>query len=218
MRQRTEAGKIGKYLKKKREEMGMSFREAARAAGVSHTHIMEIEAGKKSATFEKMMRILGAYNTNVDQLLEETDYLPANVTPIHYIRLRKVPIISWSAASGWMKRDAAFRSQDAVDWFRTTAKGPHLFALYVKGDSMAPEFKERDIIVVNPNRRAGAGKYVIAVNGKDEATLRQYRKIGKTAVLHALNPRYKDITLKKDLGYRIVGVVAEKSTSYEVVV
>ncbi len=38
---------------------------------------------------------------------------------------------------------------------------------------------------------------------------------GKTIVLHPLNPKFKDIELKEDHGYRIVGVMVESSKKYK---
>lgn len=38
---------------------------------------------------------------------------------------------------------------------------------------------------------------------------------GKTAVLHALNPKFKDIELEESHGYRIIGVMVESSKKYK---
>ena len=72
--------KVGKYLKKKREEADLSLREASKLANVSHTHIMDLEEGKKSPAFDKVMQILQAYRADVQDFLRETGYLPKNVS------------------------------------------------------------------------------------------------------------------------------------------
>lgn len=54
------------------------------------------------------------------------------------------------------------------------------------------------------------GDYVVVANHEDEATLKQLKKYGSTRILHPLNPKYEDIELKKNIQYRVIGVVVEK--------
>ena len=60
-------------------------------------------------------------------------------------------------------------------------------------------------------RGLAIGDYVVAKNGENEATFKQYKKYENAKVLHPLNPKYPDIVLKKDMDYLIVGVVMERS-------
>ena len=191
------------------------MREASKLASVSHTHIMEIEDGKKSPTFDKVMQMLRAYHADIQEFMRDTGFLTQNVEPAHAGANRKIPVVSWVMAGKWTEASDAFQPGDAEEWIETDTQGTHVFALRVKGDSMEPEFNEGDIIIVNPNSRAASGDYVIAKNGENEATFKQYKKFDNAKVLHPLNPKYPDIVLKKDLGYRIVGVVMEKKKRYK---
>lgn len=193
----------------------MSFRAAAKAAGVSHTHIMEIEAGKKSATFEKIMQILQAYDADIQEFLWETGYIKGNLEPSRPGSFRKVPLISWEAAGSWMENAGSLRPQDVKDREYTFVKGKKLFSLLIKDDSMAPEFCKGDGIIIDPNRKPGSGHFVLATSRDNKATFRQYMVSGKTIVLHPLNPKFKDIELKEDHGYRIIGVMVESSKKYK---
>lgn len=65
------------------------------------------------------------------------------------------------------------------------------FALMVLGDSMEPEFLEREIIVIEPEGLARDGSYVIAFHN-EEYTFRQLIKREAGWALHALNPAYPD--------------------------
>lgn len=65
------------------------------------------------------------------------------------------------------------------------------FALMVLGDSMEPEFLDREIIVVEPEGLAKDGSYVIAFHN-EEYTFRQLLKREAGWALHALNPGYPD--------------------------
>lgn len=65
------------------------------------------------------------------------------------------------------------------------------FALMVLGDSMEPEFLDREIIVIEPEGLAKDGSYVIAFHN-EEYTFRQLVKRDAGWALHALNPAYSD--------------------------
>jgi SOS-response transcriptional repressor LexA len=176
---------------------------------------MEIEEGKKSATFEKIMQILKAYRANMQEFLWETGYFWGGVSPIPPGTWRRIPRISWAAAGTWLEKADSFQPQDAEDWVNSSAKGEKVFALPIKDNSMEPDFCKGDGIVIDPNRKPGSGHFVIATSSDNKATFRQYVISGKTTVLHPLNPKYKDIVLHEGDGYRIVGVMVESSRKYK---
>ena len=82
------------------------------------------------------------------------------------------------------------------------------FALMVLGDSMAPEFVEGEVIVVEPEGVAGDGAFVVAQVG-DGWMLRQLVRDGRQWRLHALNPAYAATPLPDLAAVR--GVVIQKS-------
>ena len=86
--------------------------------------------------------------------------------------------------------------------------GAESFALLVLGDSMAPEFVEGEVIVVEPEGLAADGSFVVAqVDG--EWTFRQLVAAGGGWKLRALNPAYPETPLA-DLA-PVRGVVIQKS-------
>jgi DNA polymerase V len=86
--------------------------------------------------------------------------------------------------------------------------GAESFALMVLGDSMAPEFVEGEIIVVEPEGLARDGSYVVA-SVAGEWTLRQLAAHEGRWQLRPLNPAYATASLT-DLS-AIRGVVIQKS-------
>ncbi|WP_338561828.1 S24 family peptidase [Erwinia sp. E_sp_B01_3] len=56
-----------------------------------------------------------------------------------------------------------------MDWSQYT------FALKIVGDSMEPDFKAGDVIVVDPEIEPAPGEFVVAKNGEHEATFKKYR-------------------------------------------
>jgi len=206
--------KVGEYLKEKREEREMSLREAGSAAGFSHVHVRDIEEETKKPSFDKVMALLRAYHADVQDFLRETGYLPRNVEPADLPKTRQVPLVSWVLAGKWAEVCDSFQPGDADEWLETSVRGRSVFALTVRGDSMEPEFKEGEIIVVNPHVGAKPGDFVIVKNNEDEATFKQLKVYGGTTVLHPLNPKYPDIELRKGEKYQIVGKIVEKKKRY----
>lgn len=87
--------------------------------------------------------------------------------------------------------------------------GAESFALQVLGDSMSPEFREGDVIVIEPEGLATDGAYVLARHD-DEWIFRQLVAVGEGWRLQPLNPLYPSIDLK-DLS-PVRGVVIQKTT------
>jgi DNA polymerase V len=86
--------------------------------------------------------------------------------------------------------------------------GAESFALLVLGDSMAPEFVEGEVIIVEPDGLASDGSFVVAhVDG--EWTMRLLVADAGRWKLRALNPAYAETPLS-DLA-QVRGVVIQKS-------
>jgi len=95
-----------------------------------------------------------------------------------------------------------------ADTSLSDCSGAESFALMVLGDSMAPEFVEGEVIVVEPEGLARDGSFVIAqVNG--EWTFRQLVTADGAWALRALNPAYPATPLPDLAAVR--GVVIQKS-------
>ena len=86
--------------------------------------------------------------------------------------------------------------------------GAESFALLVLGDSMAPEFVDGDVIIVEPDGLVRDGSYVLAqMNG--EWTLRRLLRADGGWTLRAENPAFPETALP-DLS-SVRGVVIQKS-------
>lgn len=86
--------------------------------------------------------------------------------------------------------------------------GAESFALMVLGDSMAPEFGDGDIVIIEPEGLATDRSYVLAF-WRGEWIFRQLVRRDDRWCLRALNPQYPDIDLP-DLG-AVRGVITQKS-------
>jgi SOS-response transcriptional repressor LexA len=86
--------------------------------------------------------------------------------------------------------------------------GAESFALRVIGRSMAPEFVEGDIVIVEPGGLAREGSYVLAQH-EGEWIFRQLVRLGAQWCLHALDPAWADLPLAGLDAVR--GVVIQKA-------
>jgi SOS-response transcriptional repressor LexA len=205
---------VGEFIRARREEKDLSARELAYKAGVSDGHIIYLEKGQRKPTLDIMMKILRALAADVQEFLQETGYVEANPEPASLGRLSRIPIISWVLAGKWAEGSGSFNEEEVEEWIESDTKGKNLFALRVKGDSMEPEFRDGDIIIVNPHIKPVHNDYVVLKNEEDEAVFKQLKKYGKARILHPLNPNYPDIELSDKHQYRIIGKVVEKKKRY----
>lgn len=128
---------------------------------------------------------------------------------------KKAPLISWVQAGQWSEIEDNLKPGEAEDWVQTTAStGPHAYALRVRGDSMEPEFRDGDVIVVDPEQRARNGSYVVVrLEADQEATFKQFVVDGPRRYLKPLNSRYPIMEIDGEAV--ICGVVVEKRKVYK---
>ena len=90
-----------------------------------------------------------------------------------------------------------------------SAEGMEPFALRVIGDSMAPEFVDGNIIVVDPGYPLVEGSFAV-IDNAGEILFGQFHNDGIRCWLYYLNPAYAPVELVRD--YRVKGVVTQRNT------
>ncbi len=205
--------RYGKLIEEARREQRLSRRRVAKKAGVSEAYVRFIEKGERPASLKTLRKIASILQIDEREILEA--WLQEHMEGVNLAPegLRKVLLISWVKAGEFALAEDPYAIGDSEDWIWTQAKGPNVFALKVQGDSMEPEFREGEIIILPPHIAWEVGSYVIVKNGEGEATFKQLKKKGNMWVLHLLNPRYEDIAVDNRQLY-VVGVVVEKLKRY----
>lgn len=204
---------VGEFIRQKREELGLSARQLAERAGVSDAHILYIETGRRRPTFHKVMSILDALGVGIEEFMMEARPSVANVAPAKLGGFQRIPVISWVIAGRWKEVCDAFEPGDADEWIESDVRGRNVFALRVVGDSMEPEFKEGEVVIVSPHVEALPGDFVVVKDREDKATFKQLKKYGPRWVLHPLNPKYDDQEVSRG-EFRIIGKVVKKEKRY----
>ena len=86
-------------------------------------------------------------------------------------------------------------------------KGEH-FGLKIKGDSMIPEIKDGDIVVVRIQPDAESGDIVVAYVGNYDGVCKKLKKYGDEIQLLSINPEYEPYS-SKEYPIEIIGKVIE---------
>lgn len=200
------------------ERAGMSQLEfAEKYAFGTQTYVSYLLNGRRPLSLEEAIRFAKALKCEVEdfsptlaeqiKLAVNSPSFDNNVGDGPALR-GKVPVISWVQAGAWMEAVDNFAPGQAEEWIDTEVTvGRHTYALVVKGDSMAPDFPEGMVLVVEPDMSADNGDFVIAKNGDNEATFKQLVMDGGVFYLKPLNTRYPILTVGPDT--QIVGVVRE---------
>lgn len=163
-------------------------------------------------------RELGVSATWIDdgqgQMLAGSDPGNANVRPAE-VGLRRIPLISSVQAGLMTEAVNPFPPGVAFEYLLTDLQlSEHAFALEIEGQSMEPEFKEGDRIIVDPALQPQPGDFVVAKNGREEATFKKYRPRGigqggrEVFELVPLNDDYPTINSEHEPA-RIIGVMVE---------
>lgn len=138
----------------------------------------------------------------------------SNVTPAP-IGTRRVPLISYVQAGGWTEATDPATVGDGFEYLLTDLElSGSAFALQIEGESMLPQFKPGDRVIVDPEICPHPGDFVVAMNGGHEATFKKYRPRG---VDEAGNVVFELVPLNEDFApmrsdqtpIRIVGTMME---------
>ena len=204
----------GERLKTLREKAGLSQAALAEKCGwASQSRVGNYEKGVRKINADDAAILADALGVHPAEILFGLE--PVNNVIPAPIGMRQLPIISYVQAGCWTETCDCRAMDGSIETINTDLDlGSMAFALEVRGDSMAPEILEGDVVVIDPDVDPLPGDYVVAKNGSHEATLKQYRPRGTNEQgqeyfeLVPLNPVYP--TMRSDHNHvAIIGVMME---------
>lgn len=161
---------LAERVKQKRIELGLTQTEAAEKAGIRQQSWQSIEDGKTL----KPRNIVGigkALNCDPSWLMNGGAFMSAGE-----VNSRRVPLISYVQAGALAEKKPIESFDGDFEYILTDLDlSEHSFALRIEGDSMEPDFKAGDVIIVDPEVEPAPGEFVVAKNGGQEATFKKYR-------------------------------------------
>lgn len=197
---------IGKRIKEKREQQGITQEELASRLGYKNkSSIAKIETGANDIVQSKVVEFAKALNTTVAFLMGWSDeHLPSS-------KGIKINVLGRVAAG--IPIEAI---EDVIDTEEITlemAKTGEFFGLQIHGDSMEPRMYENDVVIVRKQDDAESGDIVIAmVNGNDATCKRLVKYVGGISLV-SLNAKYTPMMFSNqeilEKPVRILGKVVE---------
>lgn len=179
---------INKLIKAGRQKLGLNEEQFGRLIGVTRGTVQQWEKDGGTAPNRKRQPLVAdALGLTVAQLMS------GNADVVDGPKIGGfVPLLSSIQAGDFKNHVDNHQSGDGGDdLVATTAPvNRYTFALRVVGDSMAPEFKEGMLLIIEPEMEPNPGDFVIARNGNDETTFKQLVKDGSDWYLKPLNERY----------------------------
>lgn len=219
--------KYGERLRAARDHKGWSQEVLAKMSGVGQGSISKIERGDQQVSaFDieladaldvnalwlksgvKKHEPVWVTNPGADELVNETGIELGN-TSIGPESKGFLPIISWVTAGDWC-------CNEGQDDFESKEKpipcpAPHglrSYILRVKGISMEPEYRDGEMIFVDPDRQPiHNSDVVVKISSSNEATFKRLQIEGDNRYLIALNPATPNPVIPLDEEVIICGVV-----------
>jgi SOS-response transcriptional repressor LexA len=147
-------------------------------------------------------------------LASESPTFDTNTKPAAMGR-RAIPVISAIQAGAFREITSPYEVGDGyATLYSDDDYSKWAFGLEIEGDSMLPDFKPGDLVIIEPEWEPRPGEYVAAKNGRNEATFKKYRPRGTDDsgnIIFELAPLNDDYpTLRSDkTPLFIIGVMAE---------
>ncbi|GAA4493592.1 hypothetical protein GCM10023095_04100 [Pseudaeromonas paramecii] len=169
----------------------MTQRQLSAATGYSHAIVSQWENDLIKP--KNLLAVAQALRTSMEWLLtgigspddrNATVSIDGNVSTVEPVPIgtTRIPVIDYVQAGCWTEACGHTLADGSIETILTDLElGSRAFALRVKGDSMAPDIIEGDVVVVDPDVSPQPGDIVVAKNGSHEATIKQYRPRGYNA-------------------------------------
>ena len=208
---------VGRRIYDLRYARNMTAKELGDAVGVSQSYVSLLENGKRRLNMQLLAKIAAHFGLTLAQFFAEEPVPPVaparrigvdldrlhksgqlhaiadadgNVTPVS---MRLIPVVSRVAAgdpAGFT--DGEYPVGFAEEFVPAPAdlEDANAFALRIEGDSMAPRFRDSDIVICSPKRPAESGDAVVAKIRSEQTTCKMLYVDGRNVILSPINERY----------------------------
>lgn len=198
---------IGKRIREARQRRGLSQEALAARCGWRQSRIGNYERDERQPRVEDIKKIAKELGVSFTWLaiakgsMQDEEHHPTCV-----------PVISCVQAGGWTPVYDEYPPGDGFAYLYTDLRlSDGAFALEITGDSMMPEFRPGDRVIIDPSLEPRPGDYVVAkLDDEQEATFKKYRVRSANVIeLVPLNDDYPTLTIDAEHPGRIIGVEVE---------
>ena len=168
-------------LRKARKAKGLTQAELGEKVSISRQAYSTYETGKRDPDTETIAKIASVLDVSLDYLLGKTLESGRNIN--------RIPILG-SVPAG-TPIEAIEDIEEYIDIYPKFVKHGELFALRVQGDSMEPDIRPGDIVIVEKQEFVTNGDVaVVRVNGED-VTVKKVKQVADGLLLMPNNPEYE---------------------------
>ena len=195
---------IGRRIKSRRQELGLSAEALAERIGVSPATVYRYEAGDIShMRSDKLQPIAAALSVTPAWLMGWEGALPEGLVPAASLTRRRVPMIGEVAAGTPILADREYEA-----WVDAGTGIDVDYALTIRGDSMSPTYRDGDVIFIREQPDVPDGQ-VAVVLVDDSATVKHVYHEQDGVTLVSDNPAYAPMRMRASEHecIRVLGVV-----------
>ncbi len=204
---------INERIREARKTSGLTIHKLAEALGVTPSAIAQYEAGKSGLRIETAVKMAETLGVSLQWLISGEGINPTGSREPKYY----APIVNTVQAGMWTDVIAPPALPEGTKHLELDDKPiGEALALEIDGQSMLPEFKPGDIIVVDTGLDPLPGDYVVAlIDNDNQATFKKYRPRGENEngnpviELAPLNSDYPTLIIDERRPGRIIGTMIE---------
>lgn len=218
-----------------KKEIGKRILEARKTKGLTLKALGELAGGLKQTrltNWEQGLRTPGP--EEIKQLAEALDVSPAFLMCLSNEKQFKeikspsqlIPFLDYKQATEATRYISAINRLEnspeivfiSVSTSLLTGLSTNAFALKIADDSMLPEIRVNDILVIDPAVVPSPGNYVaVKISNKAEVIICQYKKLSYASEdfeLLTLNDNWPNIRICDGMQVEIIGVVVQNIRGY----
>jgi SOS-response transcriptional repressor LexA len=209
--------KTGQKIREIRLARNMKLAEVENLAGIANGNLSRIERGEQWISEEKLDSLADALGVVVADFFSD-EPKPGTLATFH--KLRAIPVISTTQASALAKPGMAYTPDAGSDVVYINYEiSARAFALKLEDESMLPEFRAGDVVIIDPDLTPKPGDFVVAKCGRQEATFKKYRPReldDSGEMIFELSPLNSDYpSLRSDVQkLGVIGVMVEQRKLY----
>ncbi|MBI1980215.1 MAG: helix-turn-helix transcriptional regulator [Methylocystis sp.] len=183
------------------ERYGLTPSGLARKAGLDPTTFnrskRETASGRQRwPSTESIAKVLAATGAGLDEFMS---LVTANSAAGRLRHTRPLIGLAQAGVGGFFD-DAGFATGAGWDEIDVLAGADeHSYALEISGDSMAPLYRDGDVVIVSPAAPVRRGDRVVVKTTSGEIMAKELkRETARTIELRSVNPAYPDRTISRD--------------------
>ncbi|CZG67656.1 XRE family transcriptional regulator [Legionella pneumophila] len=212
---------IGKRILEARKAKGLTLKTLGElAGGLKQTRLTNWEQGVRTPGPEEIKSLARALDVSPAYLMCLSDNQPLKEAKNPS---QVIPLLDYRQACEAKLHTGVDTSGDKVYISVSTALQPELstdaFALKITDDSMMPEIRVNDVLVIDPSVLPEPGDFVaVKISGRSETIICQYKKLSYTSAefeLLTLNDNWPNIKVSDDIDVKIIGVLVQNLRSYK---